>query len=112
MPRNKKTGPKFAPTSVAEREVVICLDAHDKAAYICSCWPAYTRRLMKRYGEPYEVTHNKAGQITSARWKVGFGCISFRSPRKTKEQHAEQVCPENWPAEAKIESLVGEEVAR
>ncbi len=110
MKRATENKLKFAPSELAEREVVICLDALENEADICSCWPAYTRRLMKRYGNPSEMTRNEAGQITSARWKVAIRCISFRSPRKTEQQEPEQVCPENCLSGAKIESLVGEEV--
>jgi hypothetical protein len=60
-------------------EVVIRIDRSDGMAHICSTWPAYSRRLEKRYGNPAKYTERE-GKVTSASWAIPKGRITIRRP--------------------------------
>ncbi len=71
---------EFAPTSRDEQEVTIRLDRVSGRAYICSCWPAVSRRLVTRYGPPLRISRDREGRITAAFWEVPCNLIVFRRP--------------------------------
>ncbi len=80
----KPLGKDFAPSDPAEREVTVCLRSEDGLAHICSCWSKWTRRFVRRYGHPKDVTTKLKGQVTSAFWTIPENLITFRRPRKPK----------------------------
>ena len=52
---------EVSPTTQAESEVVIRLDAQDDAAHISSAWPMWSRRFAKRFGRPTNVSRSAEG---------------------------------------------------
>ncbi len=71
---------RFAPTTFAEQEVTVQLDAKERVAHVCSCWPDRTKRLIKRYGSPDRVSTDREGRVTAAFWKLPMNRVSFRGP--------------------------------
>jgi hypothetical protein len=82
-----KLEPTWAPTSIAEQEVVIRLVRETGRAVICSTWPAISRRLEKRYGPPARVSLSSEGGIAASFWELPeYALISFRRPTSRKRQ--------------------------
>lgn len=82
----------FAPTTQAESEAVIRLDAQDDAVYISSSWPMWSRRFSKRFGRPEKVSRSRDGGVTCAWWKLPLAAFKMpRLPRAVKPKTAAQV---------------------
>ncbi len=69
---------KYGKVAGEEQEVTIRLDQVGRQAHICSTWPAWSRKLEKRYGSPTRVI-TREGWVISAFWTVPVKAISLRS---------------------------------
>ena len=93
---------EYAHVSLAEQEVTIRLDRTDSQAHLCSTWPAWSRKLERRYGSPRKVTKSsRDGKITSAFWTVPVRLVSLRRPRVPRprtiaEQAASQAAADRF----------------
>ena len=74
----------FAPTTLAEQEIVLRLDREEGLAHVCSCWPEMTKRIIKRHGPPKETTTDGRGRVTSAIWVLPLDFIVSGILRKRR----------------------------
>ncbi len=82
---------QFAPTSIAEQEVVIRLDRETGQAHLSSTWPDWSRKLAKLYGHPSKVSKSsRDGRVTCAFWTVPPGAVRLRRVQAKRELTEEQ----------------------
>lgn len=72
---------EYEKTIPEEQEVTIQIDKVTGMANICSCWPAFSKKLIRRYGEPIKTSKN-AGKVSASFWAIPYRAISFRSLAK------------------------------
>jgi len=68
-----------------EQEVTIRLHRETGKAHICSTWPAWSRKLERRYGPPKRETE-RDGKVTSAFWIIPLRLVVFRRPLVERPQ--------------------------
>ena len=71
----------YGGTLESEQEVVVRLDRTDGQAHICSTWPAWSRKLERRYGAPRKVTERE-GKVTSAFWTLPLEVVRLHPTKK------------------------------
>lgn len=76
--RTHRRQAEYSTTALDEQEVTIRLDRATGQAYITSCWPTWSRRLTRLYGEPHRITTDPDGHVTASWWVVPIGQITFR----------------------------------